>query len=247
LNASHDEPNGASNPSERFVQANGARFSIMPPLFPRWTNVVARGSLLGILAIAGGVPLALMVWVRTSFATGEHATVSQPIAFDHRLHAGGLRIDCRYCHATAERAPMAGLPPTAACVGCHNQPMLASPIFAPVRRSLATERPIAWNRVDALPDFVFFDHSIHVAKGVGCETCHGRVDEMAQVKQAAPLSMGWCLECHRDPAPHLRPREAITVMGWDSAHARPRRDPIGVQVAQANAVRSLTSCTSCHR
>lgn len=219
----------------------------MPALFPRWTNVVARGSLLGLVAIAGGVPLGLMVWVRTSFATGEHANVAQPIPFDHRLHAGGLAIDCRYCHATAERTASAGLPPTVACIGCHNQAMLSTRIFAPVNASLASRRPIAWNRVDALPDFVFFDHSIHVAKGVGCETCHGRVDEMGRVQQATPLSMAWCVDCHRDPAPHLRPRGAITVMGWDSTHARPRVDAAGMQAMRDYSVRRLTSCTTCHR
>ena len=229
------------------MQTDGARFPSMPALFPRWTNVVARGSLLGVVAVAGGVPLALMVWVRTSFATGERATISQPIPFDHRLHVGGLGIDCRYCHATAERAANAGLPPTAACVGCHNMTMRSTAMFAPVRNSLAEERPIAWNRVNALPDFVFFDHSIHAAKGIGCETCHGRVDEMAQVEQTTPLSMRWCLDCHRDPTPYLRPRNAITVMGWDSAHARPRVDSIGERLMHTNSVRQLTSCTSCHR
>ena len=219
----------------------------MPALFPRWTNVVARGSLLGIFAIAGGVPVGLMLWARTSFATGQGATVSQPIAFDHRLHAGGLRIDCRYCHATAERAASAGLPPTAACVGCHNEPTLGIRLFAPVRASLASHRPIAWTRVNALPDFAFFDHSIHLAKGVGCETCHGRVDRMYPVEQAKPLTMGWCLDCHRDPAPHLRPRSEIAAMGWDSAHARPHLDSLGARLMRDYRVRRLTSCTTCHR
>jgi hypothetical protein len=219
----------------------------MPALFPRWTNVLARGSLLGIVAIAGGVPAGLMIWVRTSFATGQHANISQPVPFDHRVHAYALRIDCRYCHSTAETAASAGIPPTVACVGCHNQTMLATSTFAPVRASLAADRPIVWRRVDALPDFVFFNHSIHTAKGIGCETCHGRVDEMGRVEQAAPLTMGWCLSCHRDPTPHIRPRSEITTMGWDSAHARPRVDAIGVQLMQDYHVRRLTSCTTCHR
>jgi hypothetical protein len=219
----------------------------MPALFPRWANTVARGSLFGLVVVAIAVPLALMVWVRTSFATGEHAVIAQPIAFDHRLHAGGLAIDCRYCHSTVERTASAGLPPTVACVSCHNQALLSTPMFEPVRASSSTGKPIAWRRVNALPDFVFFDHSIHVAKGVGCETCHGRVDQMVQVQQAVPLTMGWCLECHRDPAEHLRPRGEITTMGWDSAHARPRHDSLGVQLMHAYAVRRLTDCTSCHR
>ncbi|MFI5229611.1 MAG: cytochrome c3 family protein [Gemmatimonadales bacterium] len=219
----------------------------MPALFPRWTNVVARGSLLGLIAVAGGVPLGLMLWVRTSFATGERANVPQPIPFDHRLHAGALQLDCRYCHASVEGAASAGIPPTAACIGCHNQPTLATAMFAPVRRSMETGRPIAWRRVDALPDFVFFDHSIHVAKGVGCETCHGRVDRMARVEQATPLSMSWCVSCHRDPAPHLRPPAAVTAMGWDAAHDRPHVDSIGVRLMHDLSIRRLTDCSTCHR
>ena|SRR5581483_1852860 len=219
----------------------------MSALFPRWTNVVARWSLLGGVIVVAGLPLGLMLWVRTSYATGEHAHVTQPVPFDHRLHASGLAIDCRYCHATAERTASAGLPPTTACVGCHKPAMLSTSLFAPVRASLASSGPVAWKRVNALPDFVFFDHSIHVAKGVGCETCHGRVDQMSETRQAAPLTMGWCLSCHRDPAPHLRPPNAVAVMGWDSAHARPRGDTTSVRLAHAADVRRLTSCTTCHR
>ena len=219
----------------------------MSALFPRWTNVVARGSLLALIVVAAGIPLGLMLWVRTSFATGAHTNVPQPVAFDHRLHAGGLGVDCRYCHASSERSATAGIPPTAACVGCHVDQVNASSILAPVRQSLATRKPIAWRRVNALPDFVFFDHSIHVAKGIGCESCHGRVDEMRRVEQAAPLSMGWCLGCHRDPAPYLRPRSEVTTMGWDSAHARPRLDSLGARLMHVYSVRRLTSCTTCHR
>lgn len=190
----------------------------MPALFPRWTNAVARGSLLAVFAIAGGVPVALMLWVRTSYATGEHASITQPVPFDHRIHANALKIDCRYCHSTVEHAASAGLPPTTACVGCHNSVLLESATFAPVRASLTSGRPIEWRRVNALPDFVFFNHSIHVAKGVSCATCHGDVARMAQVRQATPMSMNWCVSCHRDP-----------------------------DVSRAKHTRNLTSCTTCHR
>ncbi len=139
-----------------------------------------------------------MGWVRTAFATGEGATVRQPIPFDHRIHAYALKIDCRYCHYTVERAANAGLPPTSACVGCHNEVWLGTTQFAPVRASLASNRPIAWRRVNALPDFVFFDHSIHVKRVANCVTCHGHVERMAQVAQATTLSMAWCVDCHRD-------------------------------------------------
>lgn len=215
--------------------------------FPRWTNTVARVSLLAIALIACGIPIALMLWVRTSYATGARARVAQPVAFDHRIHAYALRIDCRYCHSTVERAAVAGLPPTIACVDCHSVALRESRVFTAVRASLATQHPIPWRRVNALPDFVFFDHSIHVAKGVGCETCHGRVDEMARVEQATPMSMGWCVSCHRDPTPHLRPRTAITTMGWSAAHGGPKADSLRTRLARTYAVRKLTNCSICHR
>lgn len=217
----------------------------MPAIFPRWTNAAARGSLLAIVVIVSAVLIAMMLWVRSAFGTGQHATVVQPVSFDHRVHAHALHIDCAYCHATVTTAATAGLPPTAACVGCHNKTMMASTALAPVRASLTSNKPIAWRRVNALPDFVFFNHSIHIAKGVGCETCHGRVDQMAQVSQATPLSMGWCLSCHRDPAPHLRPRSEITTMGWspkptDSA-------ALGERLMHEYGVSRLTTCSTCHR
>lgn len=169
----------------------------MPALFPRWANTAARGALLILAALLIGVPLALMIWVRTSYATGAHARISQPIPFDHRIHAHALRIDCRYCHATAQSAANAGLPPTVACVGCHTTLWVSSAPFAPVRASLASGTPIPWRRVNSLPDFVYFNHSAHVNKGVTCETCHGRVDEMGIVEQTKSLSMSWCVQCHR--------------------------------------------------
>lgn len=197
----------------------------MTALFPRWTNTFARWSLLAIASLAVGVPVALMVWVRTSYATGKHAVIAQPVPFDHRVHAGALRIDCRFCHASVERAATAGLPPTVSCVGCHHASLVASSVFAPVRTSLATQRPIPWRRVNALPDFVFFNHSIHVARGVRCETCHGDVRSMARVQQATSLSMGWCLGCHRNPI--AEPGVPIAVD--QGTHAR------------------LTNCSTCHR
>lgn len=216
----------------------------MPALFPWWANSVARASLVVLVIIVVGVPVALMVWVRTSFATGQHADVKQPIAFDHRVHAHALRIDCRFCHSSAAVAAPAGLPPTTACVGCHTTGLNESTTLAPVRASLSSGKPIEWRRVNALPDFVFFDHSVHLAKGVGCETCHGRVDQMAQVSQAQPLTMAWCLSCHRDPGPHLRPNAAITAMGWS---APVDSSALAERLMRANHVQSRTTCSTCHR
>ena len=185
-----------------------------------------------------------MAWVRTPFATGQYRPLEQPVPFDHRHHVRDDAIDCRYCHDLVERSPYAGVPPSERCMNCHAQIWNDSALLDPVRRSFFEDRPIAWRRVHRLPDFVFFDHAAHVSHGVGCEECHGRVDRMARVYQVAPLTMRWCLDCHRDPAPHLRPPELVTAMGWTPpGDAR----AIGEEIARRYAVRSLTSCTTCHR
>jgi len=212
--------------------------------FPPWANAAARATLVACAAVGGGVPLALMAWVRTPNVSRRYAPVSQPVPFDHRLHVTGFGIDCRYCHSAVERAPTAGIPAASMCVPCHSHLWLSSPQLAPVRQSLATGRPMEWNRVHTLPDFVYFDHSAHVTKCVGCETCHGRVDQMARFYQIAPLTMQWCVSCHRDPAPHLRPDSAITTMGWRAPEGQPA---LGRRLIAANNVRSLTNCTTCHR
>lgn len=143
----------------------------MAALFPRWTNPAARATLLALAIIAVGVPVMLMTWVRTPNATGQFKPVAQPVPFDHRLHVTGFNIDCRYCHASVERSAIAGLPSTETCLPCHSPVWTSSREFAPVRTSLATGRPLQWNRVYRLPGFVYFNHAIHVSKGVGCETC----------------------------------------------------------------------------
>lgn len=208
---------------------------------PRANRIVRRvlGTGLALLVV---IPVGLMIWVRTPAVTGQGRSARQPIPFDHRIHVTGLRIDCRYCHSTADRAATAGLPATATCVSCHSALWLSSRFFAPVRRSLGTNRPISWVRVNELPDFVFFNHAVHARGGVACESCHGRVDEMAQVRQAAPLTMGWCLDCHRDPEPHRRPVEAITVMGWHPPPGAARPAPLA-----AARLDAITTCSACHR
>jgi hypothetical protein len=213
-------------------------------LFQRRTNIAARATLIAAAGIAGGVPLALMAWVRTPNASGQFAPVPQPVPFDHLLHVKGFGIDCRYCHTVVERSATAGIPPTTTCVPCHSATWMRSRELAPVRLSLTTGEPLQWNRVHKLPDFVYFNHAIHVAKGVGCETCHGRVDQMGRVYQAAPLTMGWCVDCHRDPIPYLRPRSEITTMGWRPPIAQVA---LGRQLATEYHVQRLTNCSTCHR
>lgn len=212
------------------------------PLFTRRADVLLRTviALLFVGVLAG--PALLMAWVRTPDLRRQYEPVSQPIPFSHPVHVTGLQVDCRYCHATVERAAHAGLPPTETCVPCHTDGFLDSRTMAPVRASLASGRAIPWQRVNGVPDYVYFNHAIHVTRGVGCETCHGRVDEMAQVYQAKPLTMAWCVDCHRDPVPALRPRGAVTAMGW-----QPTAPDQRAELARLYDVRRLTDCSTCHR
>lgn len=195
---------------------------------------------LAVLAIVG-VPALLMAWVRTPAEEDVGKPLEQPIQFDHRHHARDDGIRCLYCHSDAEEGPAAGVPDTALCMGCHGQIWNDSPETLPIRTSWARGRPIAWRRVTDLPDFVFFDHSAHVLRGVGCESCHGRVDRMARVYKAFEMDMGFCLDCHRDPEPHLRPPEHADRMGYPLDRARGRR------IAERMAIDPPTYCTGCHR
>lgn len=207
----------------------------------RWILVLAG---IGFVALL----LFLIAWVEPRARVTRHSEpLAQPMWFDHRHHVTGFGIDCRYCHFAVERSPTAGLPATEVCVPCHEPVWLESPYFEPVRRSLETGMPLAWQRAHDLPDFVFFDHSIHVNKGVGCESCHGRVDRMARVRQVAPLTMAWCLDCHRSPERHLRPLEHVTTMGWRPDTAR---EALAARLARRYDIRSgrpITTCTACHR
>ncbi len=187
-----------------------------------------------------------MLWVRTPWARGEHRRIVQPVPFDHRIHVTGLRIDCRYCHSGVERSASAGLPSTQKCVSCHTQLWRAGSPMEPIRQSVATGRPIPWRRVTQLPDFVYFNHSIHVNKGVGCESCHGRIDQAAEVEQAAPLTMSWCVDCHRNPAPTLRPLEAVTTQGYVPPGGD-RDIELAAVLMKRYQIHSLANCTTCHR
>jgi hypothetical protein len=215
----------------------------MRPLFPRWSD----SALWTALALGGGallgLPVAILIWVRTPYVTGMLQPVEQPVQFDHRHHVLDDGIDCFYCHWLAAEAPTAGIPPTETCMGCHAQIWSGSPLLEPVRRSWFGAEPIRWRRVHALPDFVFFDHAVHVRNGIGCSSCHGAVETMPLVYAVHPLTMQWCLDCHRDPAPHLRPPERATDIGWT-----PPGDPAEQQaLAQRLRVNPPTHCTGCHR
>ena len=217
------------------------------PLFPRWTNTVSRASAALLLAIPAIAIGGLMAYVRSPFVTNQHRPPEQPIQFDHRHHVKDKGLDCRYCHWTVEKSPSAGIPSTTVCMSCHAQLWNKSPYLAPVREAYYTNQPIPWVRVHNLPDFVYFNHSIHVAKGVGCATCHGRVDQMGAIEQVAPLTMAWCLDCHRDPKPHLRPQEFITSMTWTPPAKPEEATALANQLAEENDVHSRVSCSTCHR
>jgi hypothetical protein len=189
--------------------------------------------------------LALVIYVasewRSELALG--LVVAQPIPFSHKHHVGDDGIDCRYCHTRVETAADAGMPSTQICLSCHSQLYAQAPLLEPLRRSAARGESIAWRRVHTLPDFVYFDHSIHVAKGVACVECHGRVDQMPLTWRVAPLQMKWCLACHRDPRPHLHPRDEVFAMGAPRAAATaPPATPVRLQ-----STRRLTDCSTCHR
>jgi len=168
----------------------------------------------------------------------------QPVAYSHQLHAGELGIDCLYCHATVDRAPAAVVPPTRVCMNCHHVVKRDSPALAAVRESAAKGRPLEWVRVHDLPGFVFFDHRPHLRAGVGCATCHGRIDEMEVVTQARPLDETWCLDCHRDPDPYLRPDDELTTMDW---RAPSNQRELAARIRAEKHLAPPVGCTGCHR
>jgi Cytochrome c7 and related cytochrome c/Class III cytochrome C family len=216
----------------------------MAAVFSPWINTAVRVAV--VLGALGGFALVAgpMIYVRTPWARGQRDAADQPVEFDHRHHAVDDGIGCKYCHNTVDRAATAGIPSTDKCMGCHSQIWSQSPMLEVVRRSYFSGAPIPWNRVTELPGYVYFNHSIHVSKGFGCSTCHGRVDQMAAVYQAATLTMGWCLDCHRNPEQYIRPLDEITNMAWS---AGPRQQELGRALMRQLGVRSLTNCSTCHR
>ena len=177
----------------------------------------------------------------------------QPVPYSHKLHAGELGLDCRYCHVNVERSFVASVPPTQVCMNCHTQVRSTSPLLNAVRKSWGDGKPVPWVRVHKVADYVYFDHSRHVTRGVGCVECHGRIDQMVTVTQKQPLSMGWCLECHRDPASHLRPVDKITTMDWEPPRSSPdqpldeARAEFGRQIVEREKIAPPTECSRCHR
>jgi Cytochrome c7 and related cytochrome c len=218
-------------------------------VFPKSANYWSRGSIIALLFVLAGLGWMIVTLQRSDFVTSANQFIEQPVQFSHQHHAGGIGIDCRYCHTAVEVSPSAGIPPTKTCINCHSQIWSTSPYLEPVRASFREDRPLQWIRVHDLPDFVYFNHSIHVKQGVGCETCHGRVDRMPLMMQQASLQMEWCLNCHRDPAQFVRPREAVTTMGYQVPDGTTQAE-LGAQLVKAyniSSVEHMTSCSVCHR
>jgi hypothetical protein len=214
-------------------------------LFPKAANQIAKTSL---ALVAGGAVLAavlvIVVFPRSSIVTRQTEAREQPVQFYHLHHVGGMGIDCRYCHTSVDRAASAGIPPTKTCMNCHAQIFKDSPTLEPVRASWRTDQSIPWVRVHDLPDFVYFNHSAHVNKGVGCTTCHGPVDTMPYIRQEQSLLMEWCLDCHRKPERYLRPKAEV----YSTSYRPPANQlELGKRLAAEYKVQTQVSCSTCHR
>ncbi|MFQ5960597.1 MAG: cytochrome c3 family protein [Candidatus Methylomirabilales bacterium] len=216
----------------------------MAQIFHRSTNTLSKVSI-----FVAAILLLTFLWIlaaidRSDYSTQAHVAREQPVPFSHKHHVSGIGIDCRYCHTSVEESAFAGIPPTQTCINCHSQIWAEASMLEPVRESFKTGRSLEWIRVHDLPDFVYFNHSIHVKKGIGCVTCHGRVDEMPLVWREQTLQMDWCLECHREPERFVRPRDQVFSMDWKPPV--PQR-VLGKKLVDKYNIENLDSCSVCHR
>lgn len=219
---------------------------IMAQLFSQKSNTLIRVGLAAALVSPVALAAVLMTAVRSPYQTGVGIVREQPVPFSHQHHVEELDIDCRYCHTAVERSSFAGMPATEICMGCHSQLWTNAKMLEPVHKSFATGQPLRWKRLHDLPDYVYFDHSIHIDKGVGCESCHGRIDKMPLAYKSTALLMSFCLDCHRRPQDFLRPKDQITTMGWRPE--LPQR-AMGNKLMKEHKIlpARLTDCSICHR
>jgi len=217
----------------------------MTQIFHPSMNTFSKVTIFGGLAIVAALTFAWDRISRSPYVTEANVVREQPVPFSHEHHVSGLGIDCRFCHTTVEKSAFAGLPATEICMGCHSQIWKDSPMLEPVRESYRTGKPLKWTRVHDLPDFVYFNHSIHVAKGIGCESCHGRVDQMPLMRRTASLQMSWCLDCHDHPERQIRDHADVFHMGLANSEAREH----GSELVRENGidVKPLIDCWTCHR
>src|SRR2546421_703045 len=234
----------------------------MAQIFNRSANTLARASILGIVLLLTAVGAALMQLQRSPYVTNQRIAPDQPVPFSHQHHVAGLGLDCRYCHTSVEESSFAGIPPTKTCFNCHAQIWTTAALLEPVRYSFRTGKSLEWTRVHDLPDFVYFNHSIHVNKGIGCYSCHGAVDQMPLMYQENSLQMEWCLNCHRQPEKFLRPREQVFSMEYRAPDGTEKnavvldgkkylhQADLGAALRDKYHLRStqdITSCSTCHR
>ncbi len=212
----------------------------MTVIFPKWTNYIPT---IGLIKAMIGLPLLVScAWYYFSpMNTDVGYAPHQPVPYSHKLHAGLMGMDCRYCHQNVEKGPLATIPTTQTCMNCHSQIKLDSDVLQPVREAMVSDQPIEWIKVHMLPDYSYFSHAAHVNAGVGCVSCHGRVDQMEIVRQEQPLSMGWCLECHRAPENHLRPKDEVTNMEYEHDMK------VALKIKEEKNINPPTHCSACHR
>jgi hypothetical protein len=216
----------------------------MAQLFHPSANTLAKVSILGALIIAGGLGAVVTAISRSPYVTRAQDAREQPVPFSHKHHVSGLGLDCRYCHTSVETSAFAGIPPTKTCMTCHSQIWVDSPMLEPVRESFRTNTSLEWTRVHDVPDFVYFNHSIHVKKGVGCDTCHGPIDQMPLTWKEETLQMEWCLECHRAPEEFVRPREEV----FNYEYVPPVDQlTLGRELVEKYDIQKLDNCSICHR
>jgi hypothetical protein len=214
----------------------------MPQIFHRGFNTLSKVTIYGAVFLLAALGYAVSLFVRSSYATNAGLVRNQPVPFSHQHHVNELGIDCRYCHTSVEDSAFAGIPPTKTCMNCHSQIWVGADMLAAVRQSYRTDQSIPWQRVHRLGEFCYFNHSIHINKGIGCVSCHGRVDRMPLVRQVNTLLMEWCLDCHRAPENHVRPRKEVFNMAYE------RKDPNeGKELVKKYNIRSKLSCNTCHR
>jgi hypothetical protein len=216
----------------------------MAQIFHRSTNTLSKASIFGAIFIAGAALWVTLEVNRSPYVTRAFEARAQPVPFSHAHHVGGIGIDCRYCHTTVDKSAFAGIPPTKTCMNCHAQVWNQSPTLEPVRASFRNDTSIEWTRVHDLPEFAYFNHSAHVNKGIGCSTCHGRVDRMPLTWQEKSLQMEWCLQCHRQPEKFVRPQSEVYNIAYE-----PPADQLtlGRRLVKEYGIKARTSCSACHR
>jgi hypothetical protein len=217
----------------------------MSAIFPKWTNRLPVMVIVGGLLTGGALVAGAWYYLTPKYSRVGYKPI-QPVSFSHATHAGQLGLDCRYCHNAVEKSWYSNIPASSTCMNCHNQVLKDDPRLALVRESAQTGKPIPWVQIHRVPDYVYFNHSVHVNRGISCVECHGRIDQMDEVYHAQPLSMTFCLDCHRHPETKLRPPDKITDLAWKAESAQKQRE-FGLKAMEQWKVESLQTCSACHR